>query len=151
MHKKTKNAIIVFLSLAIAFGVVFSFDYTDEYVGNRFTEAVEDGHYITGKAFSLDSFLQYYEWDTVCVVLPHSVHDFKNRLGLPYSLETDDDSLWSLVFIQKNYVTAVIPIDREFMEFPLDLDDTCFDRWSAIISIDANATSSDLRLSFSGI
>ena len=153
MRKQAKNAIIVFLFVAISLFVAVSFDYTDSYVGDRFTKAVENGQYIKGDAFSLDTFLQYYDWDTVCVVLPHSGHGFKNRLGLSYSLATDNDSIWNLVFIKENYVTAVIPVEREFIEFPLGLDDTCFDRWSAIISIDDNdsATNSRLRLSFSGI
>jgi len=153
MSKKIKNGLIVFLFLAISVFVAVTFDYTDSYVGDRFTKAVETGHFIKGEAFSLDAFLQYYDWDIVCVVLPGDSPDFKNRVGLPYSLDTDNDAVWYLVFIHENYVIAEIPIDRAFIEFPQVLDDTCFDRWSAIISIDDNdeGTNSRLRLSFTGI
>lgn len=153
MQKRAKNAIAVTVGLVIAFAVVFSFDYTDSYVSDRFHKAVESGQYVKGEGFSLDAFLQYYDWDTVCVTVPYCEHDFKNRLGLPYEHAAVGDTLWSLVFVKDDYVVAEIPIERRFIEFPLDLEENCFDRWSAIISIDDNAaaTNSDLRLTFTDI
>jgi len=153
VHTKNKSAIVVFLFMAISFAVVMSFDYTDEYVSDRFKKAVEAGQYVRGEGFSLDGFLQYYDWDEVCVVLPGSTRDFRNRLGLAYEHAADEDSVWSLVFIRKDYVVAEIAIDRGFLELPLGLDESCFDRWSAIVSIDDNQNATDvgLRLSFSAI
>jgi len=152
MQMKTRNALVVFLFIAVAFGVVMVFDYTDDYVADRFHKAVESEQYVKGEAFSLDAFLQYYDWDRVCVVFPFSTHEFRNRLGLSYPHAATDDSGWSLVFIKGDYVVAEVYLERSFLEFPFDLDNPCFDRWSAIVSIDDNEAATDpgLRLSFAG-
>jgi hypothetical protein len=152
MQMKTKNALVVLLFILIGFGVVVTFDYTDDYVGDRFNKAFTSGQYVKGEAFSLDAFLEYYDWDRVCVALPYSTHEFRNRLGLSYAHSVTEDSGWSLVFIRGDYVVAEIPFEKSFLEHPLDLEMPCFDRWSAIVIIDDNddAVGSNLRLSFAG-
>ena len=149
---RIKSAIVVFLGLVIDFGAVYFIDYTDTYVADRFHAAVAEEQYELGEPFSLDVFLQFYDWNEVCVVLPQSELEFSTRLGLPYFHAVRDESTWSLVFTKEGYVVAEIPLERAVIEHPLDLDQTCFDRWSGIISLDENesATPARLRLSFVG-
>ncbi len=152
MRKRTRNALVVFLFMAVAFAIIFHFDYTDTYVSDRFHKALETGQYIKGNPFSLDAFLEYYDWDLVCVALPGSEHDFRNRLGLPYSHAATDDSVWSLVFIKKDYVIAEIAIRRSTLEYPEEIDPPCHARWSSIISIDENeGPGAPMRMSFTAI
>lgn len=153
MQKRFKSAITVFLFLAIAFAAVFLFDYTDTYVSDRFHKALASEQYVKGDPFSLDAFLEYYDWDTVCVALPFSEHEFQTRLGRHYTHGAQDHDHWSLVFVKEDYVIAEIVVDRAVLEYPNNLVDTCFNRWSAIVSVDDNeeATDADLRLSFTGV
>lgn len=152
MRKRTKSAIAAFIVLAIAYAVIFSFDYTDTYVSGRFHKALEAGKYTKGDPFSLDAFMEYYDWDAVCVVLPYSDQEFSDILGRSYTHAATDDSIWSMVFIKGDHVTAEIPIRRDMLEAPAELTTPRFDRWSAIVSINDNDSPSgaDLRMVFTG-
>lgn len=149
---RTKSALIIFVGLAIAAFVAVSFDYTDTYVADRFHKALAAEQYEVGAPFSLDAFLQYYDWDEVCVALPYSAHEFKTRFGLSYAHGATDDSHWSLIFIKEGAVVAEIVILRSFIEAPLDLEKPCFDRWSGIVTLDKNegTGTAGLRMSFVG-
>ena len=139
MNKRTKSALIAFVVLTIAFIVVFSFDYTDTYVSGRFNKALDTHSYETGESFSLDAFLEYYDWDKVCVVLPETEQEFTDILGRTFVPKSHrDNSLWSLVLIKGGRVNAEIPISRDRLEHPADLNGICFDRWSAIIHFREN-------------
>ena len=132
MKMRTKSALVVFIGLAVAFIVDFSIDYTDRYVSDRFHEAVLNAPVGTEESFSLDAFLQYYDWDSVCVVLPGSEHDFTTLLGRAYAHRATNLATWSLVFLKEGTVTAEISIDRAFLDHPKHLDEFCFDRWCSV-------------------
>ena len=133
---RTKSAVIVFIILAAAFAAALSLDYTDTYVADRFHKAFAGGRYKPGEPFSLDAFLEYYDWDRVCVCSSESpCPDLTTRLGRPYSLDAQGPSTWSLVLVKSYYVMAEIPIERERLESPEVEPGTCFDRWKAIVEI----------------
>jgi len=131
----TKSAIYIFLFILAAIIIATRIDYTDTYVGDRFTKALESGHYDNNKPFSLDAFLEFYDWDKVCVVLPGTTTDFKTRGKLPYKLKWKDERHWTLIFTKEHYVVAEIPFDRDDLEVPDHLQDTCYERWKAIVKI----------------
>lgn len=135
MSNKVKSALIAFIVVGGAFVAFFTLDYTDSYVTGRFEEAAQSDRFGVGETFSLDSFLQYYDWDKVCVVLPGEDPDFLTRLGRKHKSQADDLATWSLVFLKGDYVEAEIPIKRTFLEYPKDGGGLCFERWEAIFSI----------------
>lgn len=135
MHKRTKGALVVSIGLAIAFMVVGVFDYTDNYVGDRFRRAVEGYRADKGKSFCLGSFMGYYDWDSVCVVPAGSEQTFLTRAGTTYRHKAVSGQVWSLVFIRETYVVAEIPIERSFLAYPNDLEENCFDRMHAVFRI----------------
>lgn len=132
---RTKSAIIIFVVIAGAIITALKIDYTDTYVADRFDRALESGQYDDNQPFSLDAFLEFYDWDKVCVALPGAKTDFKKRSKLPYQLQFEDQNHWTLVLIKEYYVVAEIPFDRDRLEAPEHLQDTCFDRWKAIVKI----------------
>jgi len=132
---RTKSAIIIFVVIAGAIITALRIDYTDTYVSDRFDKALSSGHYDNNQPFSLDAFLEFYDWDQVCVALPGAETDFKTRGKLPYKLQFADDNHWTLVFIKEHFVVAEIPFSRNKLEAPDHLQDTCFDRWKAIVKI----------------
>jgi len=131
-----KSAIIISVFLVAAVGVATTFDYTDTYVADRFHEAFEEGRYEVGSPFSLDAFLEYYDWDEVCVVAPGmELPDLKNRLGLPYNHKVDSVTDWSLIFVKSYYVVAEIHINRQKLEYPREMPKEFYERWAAIVEI----------------
>ncbi|QGY39671.1 hypothetical protein GM415_05915 [Pseudodesulfovibrio cashew] len=132
---RLKSAIIVFVVLAGAILIAVNFDYTDTYVAKRFNKALKSGQYDHQQPFSLDAFLEYYDWDAVCVVRPGAGGDFKTRGKLPYRFKWDDGKHWALVFTKSYYVVAEIPFDRNDMEPPDDQHTGCYERWQAIVRI----------------
>ncbi len=62
-----ESALIVFLVLGVAGVAAMTLDYTDTYVATRFHKALASERYEIGSPFSLDSFLEYYDFDDVCV------------------------------------------------------------------------------------
>jgi hypothetical protein len=149
MKKRTKGALVVFIGLAIAFIVVGLFDYTDSYVGDRFRRAVEAYRTDKGESFSLDAFMEYYDWDSVCVVPTGSERTFQTRAGMTYRHKAVSGQVWSLVFIKENYVVAEIPLERSFLAYPNNLEEYCFDRWQAMFRI-LKETDGKLRLDYVG-
>ncbi|MCJ2165560.1 MULTISPECIES: hypothetical protein [unclassified Pseudodesulfovibrio] len=149
MHMRTKSALVVIVGLALAFAVVFSFDYTDRYVSDRFNKAIQNAPAGTGESFSLDALMEYYDWDSVCVVLPGSDHGFTTLMGRDYEHQATDIGSWSLVFIKGEAVTAEITIDRTFLEYPDNLEAHCFDRWGAVFFLNRD-DQGQLHLTFSG-
>jgi len=135
MSKRMKSALVVFIGLAIAFVVVGVFDYTHDYVGNRFKEAMESGRYEEGQTFSLDAFMEFYDWDSVCVALPGDQRSFRTRAGTAYKRKATVGQTWSLVFVKQDFVVAEIPFDRSVLAYPNDLEEYCFARWQAVFSI----------------
>jgi len=136
MQKRIKYGLAAFLIMVAAFAIMVVFDYTDNYVGDRFVRAVEVRRTTPGDTFSLDAMIGYYDWDSVCVVLPETEHEFKKRLGRKYAHKATNIGTWSLIFIKGDRVEIEIPVERTFLEHPEILDDPCFDRWAAIFSID---------------
>lgn len=132
---RLKSALIVFVGVAVAIIVALKVDYTNTYVEKRFHKALASGQYDQNKPFSLDMFLEYYDWDTVCVALPGSTMDLRTRGKLPYKLKWNDDNHWTLVFTKSYYVVAEIAFDRNDLEAPDHLQDVCYERWQAIIKI----------------
>ena len=149
MHKRIKSALVVFIGLAVAFVVVAVFDYTDSYVGDRFRRAVEAYRVDKGEAFSLDAFMEYYDWDSVCAVPTGSEETFRTRAGTTYRHKAVSGQVWSLVFVKESYVIAEIPIERSFLAYPNDLEEHCFDRWHAVFRIGKD-TDGTLRLEYAG-
>ena len=137
---RIKSAVIVFVVLAGAVITAVSIDYTDTYVAGRFAKALEAHRYNPGEPFSLDAFLEYYDWEGVCVCTPSGTcPDLRTRMGMPYSVSSDGDT-WSLVFVKSYYVVAEIPVARSLMEIPPTLPSSCFERWAAIVQIDDTDT-----------
>lgn len=149
MHKRTKSALVVSVGLAIAFTVVAVFDYTDNYVGDRFRRAVEAYRTDQGKSFSLDAFMTYYDWDSVCLVPNGSARTFKTRTGMTYEHQAVSGQVWSMVFIKEGFVVAEIPMKRSFLAYPNGLEETCFDRWHAVFRI-LKDSGGRLRLDYAG-
>lgn len=135
MHKRIKSALGVFIFMVVAFLVVGVFDYTDDYVADRFHEAVEKQRDSLGETFSLDGFLQYYDWDEVCVVTPGSDQVFKTRAGTTYKHQATSGQAWSLVFVKGDHVEAEITVEPSFLGYPSGLKNHCFDRWAAVFSV----------------
>jgi len=132
---RTKSAVIVFVVLAGAVVTALSLDYTDTYVAGRFNKALEARRFEPGVPFSLDAFLEYYDWDGVCVCASaEDCPDLRSRLGRHYATAANKDA-WSLVFVKSYYVVAEIPVRREVLSIPPDLSGRCFERWSAIAEI----------------
>jgi hypothetical protein len=146
---RTKSALVVIVGLALAFAVVLSFDYTDRYVSDRFHKAIRNTPAGTGESFSLDALMEYYDWDSVCVVLPGSDHGFTTLMGRDYEHQATDIASWSLVFIKERAVTAEIAIDRSFLEYPKNLEEDCFDRWGAVFHLNRDEKG-QLHFVFSG-
>ena len=133
---RTKSAVIVFVVLAAAVVIAVSLDYTDTYVADRFRKALTGGRYTPGEPFSLDAFLEYYDWDRVCVCSgPAACDDFKTQLGRAYKPKHDPLSEWSLLLTKTGYVMAEIPIRRDELAPPYLLPGQCFERWAAIAVI----------------
>lgn len=149
MKKRTKSALVVFVGLALAFVVVGVFDYTDKYVGDRFRRAVKAYRVDRGETFSLDAFMEYYDWDSVCAVPTGSPETFRTRAGTTYRHKAVSGQVWSLVFIKEDYVIAEIPIKRSFLAYPNNLEDHCFDRWHAMFRI-GKEPDGMLRLEYAG-
>lgn len=135
MSKRMKSALVVFLGLAIAFVAVGVFDYTHDYVGDRFKDAMESGRFEEGQTFSLDAFMEFYDWDSVCVVVPGDQRPFKTRAGTTYKRRATTSQEWSLIFVKQGFVVAEIPFERAFLAYPNDLEEHCFMRWNAVFSI----------------
>lgn len=138
MHIKTKSALAAFLVMAIAFIALYLFDYTDNYVGNRFERAVESRRPSAEETFSLDGLIGYYDWDSVCLVLPETEHAFKTRLGLEYKHKDSTPTSWSLVFLKGKHVETEIQVEQAFLGAPEEFEDPCFNRWSAIFGINVD-------------
>ncbi|MBG0790330.1 MAG: hypothetical protein H0S80_07535 [Desulfovibrionaceae bacterium] len=149
MNKRTKSAVVVFIGLTLAFAAVAIFDYTDNYVGDRFRRAVESHDTDGGETFSLDAFMEYYDWDSVCAVPTGSGETFRTRTGAAYRHKAVSGQVWSLVFVKEDYVVAEIPIERSFLAYPNNLDTHCFDRWRAVFRILRDADGG-LRLDYAG-
>jgi len=132
---RTKSAVIVFVVLAGAVITALSLDYTDTYVAGRFTKALDSRRFEPGVPFSLDAFLEYYDWEGVCVCAsPEDCPGLRSRLGLHYAPAASEDS-WSLVFVKSYYVVAEIPVKRAVLDIPPNLSGRCFERWAAIAEI----------------
>lgn len=133
---RLKSALIVFIFLAAAIYVAVSIDYTDKYVADRFNKAFASGQYEVGVPFSLDAFLEYYDWDEVYIVAPgKEIDSLKTQLGLPFDHKHDNEDEWSLLLVKGYYVTAEIHVDRSMLEYPQQLDAEHYDRWAAIVEI----------------
>lgn len=133
---RTKSALVVTVGLALLFYVVFAFDYTDRYVGDRFLQAVKAAPVDSGTSFSLDAFMEYYDWDHVCVVLPGSGQEFETILGRPYRHQAVNDHTWSFVLLKNGSVNAEIPIDSSVLLPPAIPENPCIDRWSAVFALE---------------
>lgn len=130
------SALIVFVFLAVAISVAVSIDYTDKYVADRFYKAFAADQYEMDSPFSLDAFLEYYDWDEVCITTPDMEQpSLKTQLGLPFTHRRDGDTDWSLILVKSYYVTAEIHVKRGMLEYPRDLEQGCFDRWASIVEI----------------
>lgn len=126
MRKRTKNALIAFAVLVIAFGVLFSFDYTDTSVNDFFQKTLTSRHYKHSEAFSLDAFLEYYDGDTVCVVLREDNRSFEDMLGQTIPLATQTDNVWDLLLLSS--VNAKSSIDQTSLKYTTDMNTQCFDQ-----------------------
>ncbi len=136
MMTRMKNAAIVFTCLAIAVIAALSLDYTDTYVAGRFNKALAAQQYEVGSPFSLDAFLEYYDWDHVYVITPGIPRpELKTQFGMSYSHMADDGGSWRLLFVKSYYVVAEINIQRSDLEYPRDLAQESFERWAAIVEI----------------
>lgn len=139
MHMRTKSALVVTAGLLLLFTVMVSFDYTGRYVSDRFFKALKETRVGTGKAYSLDAFMEYYDWDSVCVVLPGAEHDFSTLFGRDYMLAPRTEGGWSLVFIKEGAVNAEISVDPAVLEPPDSHEGGCIDRWAAIFTLTRDA------------
>jgi len=135
MQMRIKSALVVFAGAVVTFAVMFAFDYTDRYVSDRFHEAVRNAQPDSDKKFSLDAFMEYYDWDSVCLVLPETEHAFSTRFGRDYVPKASGADVWSLVLIKDKVVEAEILIERSFLDYPKDIDEYCFERWAAVFSL----------------
>jgi len=135
MHMRTKSALVVTVGLLLLFAVMFTMDYTDRYVSDRFFAAVKAAPAGADRTYSLDAFMEYYDWDSVCVVLPGAEHSFSTILGRTYEPKSAKDGFWSLVFIKAGAVGAEIAVDPDVLGPPNPLDTPCFDRWGAVFTL----------------
>jgi hypothetical protein len=137
---RRKSALIIFVVLGALVVTALYVDYTDTYVADRFRKALAAGQYEPGESFSLDAFLDYFDWDTVCVVAPGSpTPDLRNRFGLPYLMAEPEDGEWSLVFSRDRAVMAVVSFGNAELAPPRDLPSACIERWAAFMSIEEDA------------
>ncbi len=133
---RNKSAIIAIIFLATAIVAAVSLDYTDTYVADRFYRALDSPRYEPDKPFSLDAFLEYYDWDAVCICpSATSCPELKTRFGLPYTPNADGEKTWSLVFVKSYYVVAEIPVRHDVLQGPEDRANASFERWTAIVKI----------------
>ena len=131
-----KSALIVFLVLTVAGVAAMTLDYTDTYVADRFHKALSSERYTVGSPFSLDNFLEYYDFDEVCVVVPGREYpELSTQFGLPFKHVKVNDDTWHLLFVKSYYVVAEIHIPRAIMESPTSLEKMRFKRWEAIVEI----------------
>jgi hypothetical protein len=144
---RTKSALVVTIGLLLLFAVMFSFDYTDRYVSDRFLKGL--GGAETGRTYSLDAFMEYYDWDSVCVVLPGGEHDFSTLFGRDYELAPREEGGWSLVFLKDGAVNAEITLDPAVLKPSPDQVGGCIDRWAAIFSLDRDGRG-NLHMAFAG-
>ncbi|WFS62464.1 hypothetical protein LF599_17670 [Pseudodesulfovibrio thermohalotolerans] len=135
MNMRTKSALVVTVGLLLLFAVMFTMDYTGRYVSDRFFAAVEAAPAGSDRTYSLDAFMEYYDWDSVCVVLPGAEHAFSTILGRTYVPKGAKDGAWSLVFIKAGAVNAEITVDPDVLGPPNPQDDPCFDRWGAVFTL----------------
>jgi len=147
VNMRTKSALVVTIGLLLLFAVMLSFDYTDRYVSDRFFKAL--GGAGTGRTFSLDAFMEYYDWDSVCVVLPGGEHDFSTLFGRDYELAPRKPGGWSLVFLKDGAVNAEISVDPAVLEPSPDQPGGCVDRWAAIFTLDRDGRG-NLQMAFAG-
>lgn len=142
-----KSAAVVFLVLAGAVAVALSIDYTDTYVADRFRKALADGQYEPGEPFSLDAFLDYYDWDTVCVVAPGSPEpELRNRFGLPYLVSEPEQGRWSLIFSRGGRVVVEVEFADAELAPPHSLPDDCLERWATFVSIEEDPSGRRLEV-----
>jgi hypothetical protein len=133
---RTKSALIVFVVLAGAVATALSVDYTDTYVADRFRNALEARQYEPGVPFSLDAYLDYYDWDTVCVAAPGSPEpDLRNLFGLHYSPGAGEGE-WSMIFSREGVVVAEVVFADEELLPPTSLPQECLERWAAFVEVD---------------
>ncbi|QJB56152.1 hypothetical protein [Pseudodesulfovibrio sp. zrk46] len=131
-----KYALIVFLVVSTAGIAALTLDYTDTYVANRFHKALASDRYDHDKPFSLDSFLEYYDFDEVCVVTHDTPYpELKTQFGMPFKHHQVDEETWCLLFVKEYFVVAEIHIPRSELEKPSELTVNCFKRWEAIVEI----------------
>jgi hypothetical protein len=149
MNLRTKSALVVTTGLLLLFAVLFSFDYTDRYVSDRFFKALKEAPAGTGRAYSLDAFMEYYDWDSVCVVLPGTERDFSTLFGRDYKLDPRKKGGWSLVFLKEGAVKAEITVDPAVLGPPPAGDDGCIDRWAAIFTLRLDKQG-NLHMAFAG-
>ncbi|XXJ21450.1 hypothetical protein ACR42D_18300 [Desulfovibrio caledoniensis] len=149
MTMRTKSALVVTIGLLLLFSVLVSFDYTDRYVSDRFFKALQGAPAATGRAYSLDAFMEYYDWDSVCVVLPGADHDFSTLFGRDYELAPRKEGGWSLVFLKEGAVNAEITVDPAVLRPSAGPTDGCFDRWAAIFSLRRDEQGK-LQMAFAG-
>jgi|GEM_PF-1911045 len=135
MNMRTKSALVVTIGLLLLFAVLVSFDYTDRYVSDRFFKALKEAPAGTDRAYSLDAFMEYYDWDSVCVVQPGAEHDFSTLFGRDYELAPRKTGGWSLLFLKEGTVSAEITVDPAVLEPSAGQTDGCIDRWAAIFTL----------------
>ena len=149
MNMRTKSALVVTTGLLLLFAVLVSFDYTDRYVSDRFLKALKEAPAGTDRAYSLDAFMEYYDWDSVCVVMPGADHDFTTLFGRDYKLAPRKEGGWSLVFLKEGAVNAEISLDPAVLEPSDGQKDVCLDRWAAIFTLRRDEQGK-LHLAFAG-
>ncbi|MFH1913584.1 MAG: hypothetical protein ABIK45_04855 [Pseudomonadota bacterium] len=132
---RARSGVIVFVLLAGAVGAALSLDYTDTYVAERFRKALAAGQYRPGEPFSLDNFLDYHEWDRVCLVAPGHEPDLRNRFGLAYSPAVREGG-WSMVFVRSGTVVAEVALTDAELAPPQPLPKDCLERWATFVSIE---------------
>jgi len=145
-----KSALIVFVVLSVAGAAAMTLDYTDTYVAGRFHKALASERYELDTPFSLDSFLEYYDFDDVCVVTNDGPHpELRTQFGLPFKHHQIDEETWCLLFVKSYYVIAEIHVKRAILEPPSSLERNRFKRWQAIVEI-VDDGSGGKRLEFVG-
>ncbi|EGB15180.1 hypothetical protein DND132_1974 [Pseudodesulfovibrio mercurii] len=149
MTMRTKSALVVATGLLLLFSVMVSFDYTGKYVSDRFFKALKEAPAGTGRTFSLDAFMEYYDWDSVCLVLPGTEQDFSTRFGREYEPRGEKPGGWSLVFLKEGKVQAEITVDPAVLGPPNRPDPPCLERWAAIFTLSRDGQG-NLHMAFAG-
>jgi hypothetical protein len=93
--------------------------------------------------------MEYYDWDSVCVVPPGAEHDFSTLFGRDYELAPRPEGGWSLVFLREGAVTAEITVDPSVLEPAAGQKDVCLDRWQAVFSLRRDGQGK-LHMAFAG-